>query len=81
MRVFKLTLLSSSGKELAELLCQRLVRMVLTGSADEDAGTWPMAGGELFLELNEPSATRAPKYLPALTVYMPGQSCVGEECC
>lgn len=28
--------------------------MVLTGSADEDAGTWPMAGGELSLELNEP---------------------------
>lgn len=55
--------------------------MVLTGSADEDAGTWPMAGWELSLELNEPSATRAPKYLPALTVFMPGQSCVGEECC
>lgn len=37
MRVFKLTLLSFSGKERAELLCQRQVRMVLTGSAGEDA--------------------------------------------
>lgn len=46
MRVFKLTFLSLSGKELAELPCQRQVRMVLIGSAGKDAERcWDMLPG------------------------------------
>lgn len=48
MRVFKLTLLSSSGEELAELLWQRQVRMVLTVRMLRDAGTAPGRWGAVL---------------------------------